>query len=61
MSFELTISFFIVVCTTAKLAVRLTYCVLDCGGPVTFAIRSGVGVWLQSCLADYGVSLVDRG
>jgi len=35
--------------------------VLDSGGPITFASRSGVGVELLSCLAGYNVSLVDWG
>ena len=29
---------------------RITYCVLVSGGPIIFASRSGVGVYLQSCL-----------
>ena len=45
MSFELRIcSILIDVCTTANHVVCLTYCVLDYGGPVTFDLRSGVGV-----------------
>lgn len=62
MSFQLSIfSFLIDVCTTKNHVVCVIYCVLDFGGLVTFASRSGVGVELQSCLADYDVSLVDKG
>jgi len=53
--------FLIDVCTTAILVVCFTYYVLDSGGPITFASRSGVGVELLSCLAGYNVSLVDWG
>ena len=62
-SFELTIflSDLIDVCTAINHVDCLTNCVMDYGGPVTFALRSGVGVQLKSCLTGYGVPLVDRG
>jgi len=45
MSFELSFfSLLIDVCTTTIHVVCFTFCVLDVGGPVTFALRSGVGV-----------------
>jgi len=52
-------SLLIDICITTIHVVCFTCCVLDSDGPVTFASRSGVSVWLLSCLAGYGVSLVD--